>query len=81
MFNEPARFQVHRDRVKLAMSPEQYGRHIGVSGGTVRRVERGYVPFLHNQKKFADALGQTHMELFGPPDAPELAQVLQGVGV
>ncbi len=79
MFNEPARFQVHRHRVKLAMSPEAYGRHIGVSGGTVRRVERGYVPFLHNQKKFADALGTDHIELFGPPAAPKLAEALQGV--
>lgn len=61
------------------MSPEQYGRLIHVSGGTVRRVEAGYIPFLSTQEKFAKALGTTHLELFGTPPLREPAQALTQV--
>lgn len=43
-------------RVRLGLSPEQYGIHIGVSGMTVRRVEAGYTPFRSTQAKFAKDL-------------------------
>ena len=52
-------------RVRLGLSPEQYGLRIRVSGMTVRRVEKGYTPFLSTQKKFADDLGCGIEELFG----------------
>lgn len=51
-------------RVRLGLSPEQYGVHIGVSGMTVRRVEAGYTPFRSTQAKFAAALGVKVDELF-----------------
>lgn len=41
--------------MRLGLSPEQYGIHIGVSGMTVRRVEQGYTPFRSTQLKFARA--------------------------
>jgi hypothetical protein len=40
-------------RVRLGLSPEQYGVRIGTSGMTVRRVEAGYTPFRSTQVKFA----------------------------
>lgn len=43
---------------------------VGVSGMTVRRVERGYIPFLSTRVKFARALGVAHDELFDAPDLP-----------
>lgn len=48
---------VHQHRVRLGLSPEQYGLKIKVSGMTVRRVERGYTPFRSTQAKFAADLG------------------------
>ncbi len=49
--------QVQKHRVRLGLSPEQYGRRIGTSGMTVRRVERGFTPFRSTQLKFARDLG------------------------
>ncbi len=48
--------RVHTHRVRLGLSPEQYGVRIGVVGMTVRRVEAGATPFRNTQKKFAAAL-------------------------
>jgi DNA-binding transcriptional regulator YiaG len=48
--------RIHTHRVRLGLSPEQYGARIGVAGMTVRRVEAGATPFRHTQKKFAAAL-------------------------
>jgi DNA-binding XRE family transcriptional regulator len=67
-----ARRLIYAHRMKLGMSPEQYGTHIGCAGGTVRRVEKGYVPFLHNQRKFADALGMDRESLWGTPPIREI---------
>lgn len=75
MSNELARHAVHSHRVRLALSPEQYGERIGVSGMTVRRVEKGYTPFLSTQKKFADDLCIPHEQLFGMPSMPVPRQV------
>jgi transcriptional regulator with XRE-family HTH domain len=50
--------------VRLGLSPEQFGIRIGVSGGTVRRVEAGYQPFRSTQVKFALALGVTVDEMW-----------------
>lgn len=69
--NQLARHLIHQHRVRLALSPEQYGHRIKVSGMTVRRVERGYVPFLSTQGKFAADLGMTVDELFGMPAIAE----------
>jgi hypothetical protein len=62
-----ARRLIYKHRMRLGMSPEQYGARIGCAGGTVRRVEKGYVPFLHNQKKFAAGLDMEIEELWGIP--------------
>jgi transcriptional regulator with XRE-family HTH domain len=56
------RIQVHR--VRLGLSPEQYGIRYGMSGATVRRVESGYTPFRSTQAKFAAALEVHVDELF-----------------
>ena len=55
--NKLAGRRVHQHRVRLALSPEQYGIRIGVAGMTVRRVEAGYTPFRSTQGKFAKDLG------------------------
>lgn len=62
--NRLAARRVHLHRVRLGLSPEQYGIHIGVSGQTVRRVESGYTPFRSTQVKFAGALGVEVDDLF-----------------
>jgi DNA-binding XRE family transcriptional regulator len=56
--------RIQQHRVRLGLSPEQYGVHIGVSGMTVRRVEAGYTPFRSTQVKFAKALEVQVDELF-----------------
>lgn len=56
--------RIHVHRVRLGLSPEQYGVRIGTSGMTVRRVEAGYVPFRFTQVKFAKDLGVEVDELF-----------------
>lgn len=45
--------RIHTHRVRLGLSPEQYGIRIGCAGITVRRVEAGCTPFRHTQAKFA----------------------------
>jgi transcriptional regulator with XRE-family HTH domain len=67
-----ARRLIYKHRMRLGLSPEQYARMIGCSGGTVRRVERGYTPFLHNQFKFAAALGMEREDLWGLPPIAEV---------
>lgn len=56
--------RIHQHRVRLGLSPEQYGTKIGVSGMTVRRVEAGYTPFRSTQAKFARDLNAPVDELF-----------------
>lgn len=56
--------RIHQHRVRLGLSPEQYGIRIGVSGMTVRRVEAGYTPFRSTQAKFARDLSLEVDELF-----------------
>lgn len=56
--------RIHQHRVRLGLSPEQYGVRIGCSGMTVRRVEAGYVPFRSTQAKFAKDLGLLVDDLF-----------------
>lgn len=55
--NRLAGQRIHQHRVRLGLSPEQYGIRIGVAGMTVRRVEAGYTPFRSTQLKFAADLG------------------------
>lgn len=74
MSNELAPLLVRQHRVKLGLSPEQYGQRIQVSGMTVRRVERGYTPFLSTQAKFAADLGLSLVDLFGMPPAPRMRE-------
>lgn len=69
-----ARQRIHEHRVRLGLSPEQYGYRIRVSGMTVRRVEQGYKPFLSTQAKFASDLDTTVDDLFGMPSLPRTAR-------
>lgn len=64
MSNRLAARRIQQHRVRLALSPEQYGIRIGVSGMTVRRVEAGYTPFRSTQGKFARDLGIEVDDLF-----------------
>ena len=56
--------RIHQHRVRLGLSPEQYGIRIGCSGMTVRRVEAGYTPFRSTQVKFSRDLDVAVDELF-----------------
>ena len=62
--NRLAGQRIHQHRVRLGLSPEQYGIRIGMSGMTVRRVEAGYQPFRSTQAKFARDLGVAIDELW-----------------
>lgn len=73
--NRLAGHRVQLHRVRLGLSPEQYGIRIGVSGMTVRRVEAGYTPFLSTQVKFAAAQGMEVDELFPSSIKPRRAAV------
>jgi len=64
MSNRLAAARIHTHRVRLGLSPEQYGIRIGTSGMTVRRVEEGYTPFRSTQVKFAKDLDVEVDELF-----------------
>jgi transcriptional regulator with XRE-family HTH domain len=65
--------RIHQHRVRLGLSPEQYGLGIGVAGMTVRRVESGFTPFLSTQAKFARDLDVEIDELFGLPSRRKVA--------
>lgn len=56
--------RIHQHRVRLGLSPEQYGVRIGTSGMTVRRVESGYTPIRATQVKFARDLSVEVDDLF-----------------
>lgn len=56
--------RIHQHRVRLGLSPEQYGDRVGCAGMTVRRVEAGYQPFRSTQAKFARDLGVEVDELW-----------------
>lgn len=64
MSNLLAAHRIQQHRVRLGLSPEQYGLKIGCSGMTVRRVEEGYTPTRATQRKFADALDVEVDDLF-----------------
>ena len=64
MSNRLAARRIHTHRVRLGLSPEQYGARIGCSGQTVRRVEAGFTPFRSTQRKFAADLRLEVDELF-----------------
>lgn len=64
MSNRLSARRIHQHRVRLGLSPEQYGIRIGCAGMTVRRVEAGYVPFRSTQAKFAKDLGLHVDDLF-----------------
>jgi transcriptional regulator with XRE-family HTH domain len=70
MLNEVAGQRIYAHRVELGLSPEQFAVTVGVCGMTVRRIERGYIPFLSTQRKFAKALGVGQYELFDRPVPP-----------
>ncbi|MCU1500608.1 MAG: hypothetical protein JWM47_4561 [Acidimicrobiales bacterium] len=64
MSNRLSARRIHQHRVRLGLSPEQYGIRIGCSGMTVRRVEAGYTPFRSTQAKFAKDLDLQVDDLF-----------------
>ena len=68
MSNRLAARRIQQHRIRLGLSPEQFGLRIGCSGMTVRRVEAGYTPFRSTQAKFARALAVEVDELFPAKD-------------
>lgn len=68
MSNRVAARRIQQHRIRLGLSPEQFGLRIGCSGMTVRRVEAGYTPFRSTQAKFAAALEVEIDELFSARD-------------
>jgi hypothetical protein len=63
-FNRLVGRRIQQRRVRLGLSPEQYGLRIGVTGRTVRRVETGFIPVRMNQAKFASDMGLEVDELW-----------------
>lgn len=58
---------VHLHRVRLGLSPEQYGDALGISGQTIRRIECGGTkPHRLTQRKLAGSLGVQVDELWPP---------------
>lgn len=68
MLVNPTAQAIQRHRIRLGLSPEQFGQKIGCAGMTVRRVEAGYTPFRSTQAKFARELGREVDELFAASD-------------
>lgn len=62
--NQLAGRQVQTHRVRLGLSPEQYGMRTGLSGGTIRRIEAGCPSVRSTQVKIAKELGVEVDELF-----------------
>lgn len=68
MAGNPTSQAIQRHRIRLGLSPEQFGQRIGCAGMTVRRVEAGFVPFRSTQAKFARELGVEVDDLFAAFD-------------
>jgi transcriptional regulator with XRE-family HTH domain len=62
--NRVAGRRIREHRVNLGLSPERYGQRIGVSGGTVRRIEAGLVPTVRTMFLIASDLGVQVTDLF-----------------
>lgn len=73
MSNRLAARRIQQHRIRLGLSPEQFGLKIGCSGMTVRRVETGYTPFRSTQAKFAHELELEVDELFPASDRWKVA--------
>lgn len=62
--NRVAGRRVKEHRVNLGLSPERYGARIGVSGGTVRRIEAGLAPTVRTMFLIAKDMGLQVTDLF-----------------
>jgi transcriptional regulator with XRE-family HTH domain len=47
-------------RLRLHWSAEELGRHAGVSGQTVKRIEKGFPAYPHTAQAIVDALSQAY---------------------
>lgn len=68
--NRMAAFNLRVMRMNQGLSPEALGDKIGVSGGTIRRLERGLNPTPMVAHKVASYLGKEVSDLW-----PELVQL------
>lgn len=62
--NRVAGRRIREHRINLGLSPERYGVRIGVSGGTVRRIEVGCAPTVRTMFLIASDMGLQVTELF-----------------
>jgi transcriptional regulator with XRE-family HTH domain len=62
--NRVAGRRIREHRINLGLSPERYGARIGVSGGTVRRIEAGLAPTVRTMFLIASDMGVLVTELF-----------------
>jgi transcriptional regulator with XRE-family HTH domain len=62
--NRVAGRRIREHRINLGLSPERYGARIGISGGTVRRIEAGLAPTVRTMFLIASDMGVQVTELF-----------------
>jgi transcriptional regulator with XRE-family HTH domain len=62
--NRVAGRRIKEHRINLGLSPERYGARIGVSGGTVRRIEAGLAPTVRTMFLIASDMDVRVTELF-----------------
>lgn len=62
--NRVAGRRIREHRINLGLSPERYGDRIGVSGGTVRRIEVGLMPTVRTMFLIASDMDVQVIELF-----------------
>jgi transcriptional regulator with XRE-family HTH domain len=62
--NRVAGRRIGEHRLNLGLSPERYGDRIGVSGGTVRRIEAGFAPTVRTMFLIASDMEVRVTDLF-----------------
>lgn len=62
--NRVAGRRIREHRINLGLSPERYGARIGVSGGTVRRIEMGLAPTVRTMFLIASDMDVRVTDLF-----------------
>jgi transcriptional regulator with XRE-family HTH domain len=62
--NRMTAFNLRAARVNEGLSPEALGQKIGVSGGTIRRLEQGLMPTPATARKIAQYLGKEVSDLW-----------------
>lgn len=68
--NRVAGRRIREHRINLGLSPERYGARIGVSGGTVRRIEAGMAPTVRTMFLIASDMEVRVTDLFPATASP-----------